>query len=264
MNKSVLACQAGAWHLAVWHPANPLTTFKRIPFRCRSWRHAGDCRQWKGAQDFVRVFEAIKARKWWTYAVLTFAQRDWASEWKQAKAGVLLWSKLRKRIVRAYGPMAYIQTWERHRKRGLHVNLAMASRPIFQEVAELQYAHKWRWLIDACTDCGFGRICWAEPLRGDDGTLAGYLTKLSRELTGADPKNQVPTQAPPHFRRIRASRGCLPPCYKSEFTGRLFQAPLECFIGRAPLSSPAPVDLRLSGTLVRRQPTRERVKHAMA
>jgi len=201
----------------------------RVPFRCRSWRHAGACREWKGAQDFVRVAEAMETREHWNFLVLTFSQREWSHEWRQAREGVLCWSKLRKRIVREYGPFVYVQTWERHKRRGFHCNVAISSPTIYDITRRLKKITSWRWLIRASVACGFGWRCSAEPLRKDRQGLAGYLTKLSRELTGAGPKNQVPIQAPPHFRGLRASRGFLPPPYKSDYTGHLVRCPLESF-----------------------------------
>jgi hypothetical protein len=215
-----------------------MKTFRRVPFSCRSWRHPGRCREWKGSQDFARVYAAMKKRKHWSYIVLTFSQREWRSTWEQAKKGVALWAKLRKRFVRNFGPIAYVQTWERHAKKGLHVNVAISNARVAKTIAELQYPHKWKWLAVAGVECGFGRIHWAEPLRGDDGSLAGYLTKLSRELTGAGPKNQIPVDAPRHFRRLRASIRLLPPPFRSELTGRLVQCPLECFRSPARLAKP--------------------------
>lgn len=229
-NRSVYACAEGLWHLHLWHPKNPRKTQTRVPFRCRSWRHEGPCRQWKGAQDFVRVAQAVSSHNWWSYIVLTFAQRDWPSEWHQAKEGVKCWSRLRKRFTRAFGSVLYIQTWERHQKRGFHVNLALSSSAVARAVGRLSSPTSWEWLRRHAEESGFGYICWAERLRRDSTALAGYLTKLSRELTGAGVKNQVPVQAPPHFRRLRASRGLLPPVHKSDFTGRLVQAPLESFV----------------------------------
>jgi hypothetical protein len=69
----------------------------------------------------------------------------------------------------------------------------------------------------------FGKISYCEAMK--DGTrMAGYLTKLAKELTGAGVKHQVPVNAPRHFRRIRASIGLLPPRYKDpEITGRLIR-----------------------------------------
>lgn len=226
INRSVEACESGAWHLHLWHPGDPGKTQMRVPFRCRSWRHAGPCREWKGAQDFVRVAEALTTLEHWSYLVLTFKQRDWPREWDQARAGVVCWSKLRKRAIREFGPLQYVQTWERHARRGFHVNLAVSSKAIFDVCCQLSKATAWQWLRSNAEACGFGYVCYAEPLRADSAALAGYLTKLSRELTGAGPKNQVPTQAPPHFRRLRASRSLLPRVHKSDYTGRLYQCPV--------------------------------------
>lgn len=145
----------------------------------------------------MRVAEAMSTSKWWSYLVLTFKQGEWENEWAQAKAAVICWAKLRKRAIRAFGEIKYVQTWERHKKRGFHANLAVSNREVFREVACLEKPDKWQWLRENAEQCGFGYVCWAEPLRADNDSLAGYLTKLSRELTGAGPKNQVPTQAPP-------------------------------------------------------------------
>jgi hypothetical protein len=183
------------------------------------------------------VAEAMKSRRWWSYLVLTFRQREWANEWAQARAGVACWSKLRKRMVREFGPMAYVQTWERHKKKGFHVNVAVANQAIHAATIALASPARWQWLRDHAEASGFGYICWAEPLRGDDESLAGYMTKLSRELTGAGPKNQVPTQAPPHFRRLRASQGLLQPPHKSDYTGRLVQCTIDSMCGVSPATA---------------------------
>jgi len=57
--------------------------------------------------------------------------------------------------------------------------------------------------------------------------MAGYLTKLSRELVDANGKGQIPYDAPPHFRRLRASRGVLPKPHKSNLTGWLVTLPMD-------------------------------------
>jgi hypothetical protein len=76
--------------------------------------------------------------------------------------------------------------------------------------------------------------------------MAGYLVKLARELTGAAVKDQVPVNAPSHFRRLRASQGLLPPPYKNpEITGALHLEPLEAVEAklRIPVSQKSPADL---------------------
>lgn len=227
MNKSVIACEDGLWHLHLWDPANIAGSQVRVPFRCRSWRHEGDCRLWKGAQDFVRCAEAIHANRHWSLMVLTFAKANWSSQWDQAKFGVLCWARLRKRLQREYGDYKYIQTWERHREGGLHVNVLIASLPIWVASGELERPTRWRWLKTNAVASGFGWRCSCEPVRETPEAISGYLNKFARELTGAGPKGQIPIDTPAHFRRLRSSRALLPPIHRSEYTGRLVQCPLE-------------------------------------
>jgi len=226
MNKSCMACEAGEWHLHVWNPADPQLTDLHVPWTCRSWRHAGECRRWKGAQDFARVAVALNRRPDWVYIVLTFPQAEWPNKWELYRRGVELWAKLRKRFVRRFGRMEYIQTWERHAKGGAHVNLVIANEDLFWRTCEDWRAIRRRWLRPTAMECGFGKVIWLKPMNTPDG-LAGYFTKLSRELTGAGEKNQIPEDAPPHFRRIRSSAKTLPPVYHSEYTGQLLQCPVE-------------------------------------
>jgi hypothetical protein len=108
---------------------------------------------------------------------------------------------------------------------------------------------RWRtWWLGQAQECGFGRIGWVERLwsRGDDGRdprdgLASYMVKLAHGLgcctgstgsTGGDgaarelvyhgPKDQTPTAAPRGFRRLRSSRGLLPPRFRGgDWTGTI-------------------------------------------
>lgn len=226
-NKSTLACENGSWHLHVWNPLDPVNSSLRVPFTCRSWRHEGPCRLWKGSQDFARVKDALAALGNWTYTVWTFAQGDWPDKWKQYRAGVEIWAKLRKRLTRRFGPLKYIQTWERHKKGGAHVNVIISCRAFYRYVRDDCEQGVNRDLGRIAEQVGFGWRTWAETLSGDGQAMAGYLTKLSREMTGAGAKNQVPEDAPPHFRRLRASHHTLPPVHKSGWTGRLVQCSIE-------------------------------------
>lgn len=222
----VHACERCLWHLRVWHPSAPMDV-KRVPFRCRSWRHPGECCLWKGAQDWTRVKEAISTRSDWTYIVLTYSQSDWQNWKDQYVASCQIFSALWKRLTRKFGRSQYIQTWERHQRGGLHCNVLIGNSTIFQSVRD-DYTHfKRRWLRPNAVACGFGKINYATTFRkGTADSLAGYLTKLARELVGAGTKGQIPFDAPPHFRRLRASRGLLPPILKSEMTGTLEQFPI--------------------------------------
>jgi len=142
------------------------------------------------------------------------------------------WDKFRKRLVRLYGPIEYVQTLERHKKGGCHVNVVVGSADLAQVVE-----NDWRlWrrsvLVPMATDCGFGPVCWVERCDEASGRLAGYITKLASELTGAEGKSQIPEDAPPHFRRLRASRGLLPPVPVSELTGQLVKVPIPVYTGQ--------------------------------
>lgn len=174
---------------------------------------------WKGAQDFVRCREAILDQASWVYVVLTFAQSDWPDKWKLYRAGVGMWSKLRKRFAREFGRVKYIQTWERHAKGGAHVNVLLHAPRLTDRVETDWKKFRRGWLEPAAVACGFGMRTWVEVMRGEGPAMAGYLTKLSRELVGAGSKSQIPYDAPPHFRRLRASQHTLPPVIKSDWTG---------------------------------------------
>lgn len=216
----ISACECQAWHLEVWNKQSPEER-KRIPFRCRSWRHEGDCRLWKGAQDFARISEAMLGRDHWLHITLTYD----AKEYKDIKAlfrlGLGQWARLRKRTQRLYGEYKYIQTWERHRSGYPHCHMAVSCERLYH-LAVHRPVTNWRiFLRDHAVACGFGKVGWVERVH-THAAMAGYLSKLSRELTGSGKAYQVPTNAPRHFRRLRASVGLLPPPYSNhEITGIL-------------------------------------------
>lgn len=203
-------------------------------FKCRSWRHEGQCRLWRGAQDFVRVQEATRGRADWTYFVLTYNQRSWRSQTALFKAGVEHWSILRKRLTRRYGKLAYIQTWERHQSGYPHVNVLIGNAQLHSAAKEDWRVLRRETITPMVVDSGFGPRVWIEPMKDAD-AMAGYLTKLARELTGSSAKDQTPTNAPAHFRRLRASQGLLPRPFKDEeLTGKLWQCPADSFGGAIP------------------------------
>lgn len=209
----VIACETCAWHLKIWNKATPHIV-RTVPYKCLSWRHEGECRMRKGAQDFVRVKEAMEKWDFWSHCVLTFAREPGVSEEDCFLAAGQQWSVMRKRLERAWAPLKYIQTWERHKKGFPHCHLAITSCKLF-EASYRDPRSNWEdLLMDDAVDCGFGYIGWCEQIRSKQ-AMAGYLCKLARELTGVGAKNQVPIQAPPHFRRLRASQKTLPPVDKN-------------------------------------------------
>lgn len=182
---------------------------------------------WKGAQDWTRVRDAIATRKDWVYVVLTFAQGDWPNWFAQYREACPIWSKLRQRILRKYGKFDYIQTWERHAKKGIHCNLLIGNKPLWRAVKRNRRHWQWNVLRPMVRQCGFGKVTWVKAYKENTANaMAGYLTKLARELVGAGSKGQIPFDAPPHFRRLRASRGLLEPAHKSDMTGWLSFTPL--------------------------------------
>lgn len=234
MLKSVAACEHQSWHLHTWDPAEGHDAeCKRIPFTCKSWRHPGPCRQWRGALDWWRCSQALEKRNDWVFCVLTFkfgpSELD---RFKTYRLAYLCWDRLRKRLVRGYGPIHYVQTLERNRKGGCHVNVVIGNEEI--ALAVEKDWRKWRKqvFIPAAVACGFGKVAWVERLDRQTGRLAGYITKLANELTGSAAKNQTPDDAPLHFRRIRASRGLLPPAPESDLTGELCKVPIPAYTGR--------------------------------
>lgn len=234
--KYVQACERGDWHLAIWPRTEP-TKVKRIPFHCRSWRHEGDCRLWKGSQDFARIKEAMEAYDNWCHITLTYDPRKSLSLVRLFRVGVVLWAKLRKRMTRRFGKILYIQTWEIHRSQVPHVHLAVCNTELFAQ-ADMDPVSNWKDVLQVMAhESGFGYIGWLERLR-TRAAMAGYLTKLARELTGSGKEYQVPTNAPPHFRRLRASQGLLPkPLKDPELTGKLHFCPACVLEGKGTLEN---------------------------
>lgn len=221
----IAACRCQAWHLMIGPGA--LEDMKPVPYRCHSWRHEGPCRESKAMQDWSRVRDAVLSRDCWTYMVVTFRQSEWWDWKEQYTQSYPMWSKLRLRLRREIGKFEYIQTWERHKQQGIHVNLMIASEELHSRDWKHDADKRHFWLSPNAEDCGFGPVCWIERFRkGTEGQIASYLTNMANELVGAGKKNQIPYDAPPHFRRLRASPKLLPPISRSGMTGWLNFTPI--------------------------------------
>ena len=182
--KSVEMCESGSHVLVLWDKLTGRPSMS--PFRCNSWR-CPRCQRFKGAQDFVRVRNAIlKHGDSWVYLVLTMVPGEYFDDCAAYEAGYSNWKKLSKRLIRAFGPLSYVQTWEAHKSGFPHVNLVIQNR-LITEACSGDGWRSWRqWLIPHLRACGFGRVVHVQALRSGTGAgLAGYLTKLSRELTGS-------------------------------------------------------------------------------
>lgn len=222
----VEACADQSWHLEIWKRSNP-GRHLFIPYTCRSWRCRGRCQLWKGAQDFVRVSEGMAKRDDWVSVVFSYDQKCWVNSWKMYRGGLHLWDRFRKRFRREWGKFDYVQTWEAHKSGKPHVNVAVGNRAFWLACMDDWKAVRRTWVRPHAMSSGFGPVVWVKTIYDRDG-MAGYLTKLARELTGSAVKDQTPYNAPPHFRRLRASHGLLPKPFKDpDIEGVLHKCPIH-------------------------------------
>lgn len=125
-------------------------------------------------------------------------------------------------MIRRFGKFKYIQTWEIHQSGFPHLHLAVANFFLWdnalwdiknglRDFGQLNFDDH---IKTMAVECFFGWIGWLEPIR-TKAQMAGYLSKLAREISGAKGKSQIPVNAPPHFRRLRASPDTLPPRFKN-------------------------------------------------
>jgi hypothetical protein len=230
---AVDACEHSRWSLLAFPTGGEAIGYGAVRacrFKCRSWR----CRRcaWEVArEDYRRVERAASSADWWLYVVLTFDPAAWSDPWAAYAGASRLWDKrLRRRLEREWGKLAYLQTWERTRRGWPHVNLLIRSADLQEHVSKLQNKRRridqggngagrlahwtpWRrWLAGVAPSCGFGRRVWVEIVDNGE-AMAAYLVKVAHEFSSARFKvgDQRPLGAPRHFRRLRASRGLLPP-----------------------------------------------------
>lgn len=222
--RHVSACHHSLWSVVTWPTTGSGATehgLRCSPYVCRSWRHPGECQRKSCATTYRRIREAMAARddSGFVYSVLTFDRSMHYTEcYKEILAA---WDKFRKRVQRKFGKFEYVLLIEQHRDRWPHVNVLVHSAALAQacdgEGWRAVAREFWR---PAARASGFGRIHWLEPMKCADG-LAGYFGKIARgeaeRLTGEFAKDsQIPVYAPARFRRLRASRGFLPPEFRGD------------------------------------------------
>jgi len=226
--KYINACKQGAWSIVTW-PVDLPEKARVRPFKCRSWRHEGECAKWRGAQDFKRIEGALKNNPgFWVYMVFTFDRTEWRNEFDAYKGLLACWDKFRKRFEREFGKFQYIVLCEKHGDGWPHINILIRN----EKFAEKCAGDGWKsvrksWVKPHSIECGFGKISWVEPVR-DETAMAGYCVKLMKTVGEISKLNQAPVNAPKNFRRLRSSRGLLPPPHKNpNITGWLEMEPFE-------------------------------------
>lgn len=216
--KSMKACKSGSWTIAYWDKKNPGRQFHKV-YKCKSWRHGGACRKAKGAEDFARIRDGLEKYDGWCYMVLTIGDRDRDRD-DVYKRLVYALQNFQQYLKRKYGnPYKYVALIEQHRDGWPHVNI-LVHNPVFFAATDKRFRETRQDCKAAAERCGFGRIFWLDSVSNKE-AIAGYFVKLVGE---AVKMTQSPLAAPRRFRRLRASRGLLPPIFRNEgYTGRLCQ-----------------------------------------
>jgi len=225
--KYVRACMMDWWTFAFAKKSSPRAV-RAVPFRCKSWRHKGTCAAEKGGQDAARIAAAIAGRERDAFFLtLTFDPREEPDPFASFAAVYRCWRKASKRIRRGWGAFGYVATVEQTKRGWAHFHAVLFAPGLRKAAAAADWAGTgWKSFQAAMVGSGFGRIMYMDPVR-TPAAAARYIAKLSIELARADVKDQTPVDAPPHFRRLRASRGVLPPPKKTgAYLGRLLKCPI--------------------------------------
>ena len=260
--RSIIACEEGLWGFAYWLktampgkrggrvPAFTLSSVKGklLPFRCKSWRHIGECRDFVFKRDFKRIMDALESRPVWLFVVLTLSRKRWKAGPRAAyKNFWRAWQRLRQRLGRLLGEkIEFICVMEQHRDGWPHMNLLLYWKGM-ENVDDLpKYAEAiGKWLKRKAPSCGIGHSVFCQELESQK-NIAGYFSGQSLGYEGNGPRNgnqiskahrqvagevnkqsksyQVPTDAPLGFRRIRSSRHLVTPVGndESEFSGAIW------------------------------------------
>ena len=264
--RSIDACELKSWGFAYWRrgatPRSPSFRLSEVDggvtcFRCKSWRHRGECRDFVFRRDFKRIIDALESRPAWLFSVLTLNPDRWRGG---AKSGYKnfwrCWQRLRQQLNRVVGQkIEYIAVMEQHRSGWPHMNLVLYWKGM-ENVEDLEaYAVAIeRVMKDRAPSCGLGYSVYCEALQGRK-QIAGYFSGQAlgrrgngpvREDVGADLRRvtgeiskqtkeyQIPTDAPFGFRRIRSSRGLMAPVTTgSEYTGGIHRGSFRCSPGGA-------------------------------
>lgn len=212
------ACELAAWQLRLEHRVSG--EVRRVQYRCRSWRHPGRCATHRALADCRRLASALARHeaKRVCFLVLTLPRRGtrrgaYETLWRR-------WQSLRQWLQRTYGKFPFAATVEQHRDGWPHLNVVLVGTDELLAVVDRGGEYS-RWLLPAAARSGWGWRVSAERAR-DASRVAAYLVKVARLAGEATKASQLPLAAPRGLRRLRASRGFLPPRVKgNEWTGTL-------------------------------------------
>lgn len=250
--KSVQSCfnfcgqhRLGFW---TWAREGPITSVTRGCYFCASWRCEGDCQRKAAAVMFARIKEAVERPHFkpegWVYFVLTIDRHGTLSglPWKDEQTAYRELGKMTHRFLESLrrdqtrrGERRLKNEWamvvEAHRSGWPHANLMVYAPELAAELERERVALAQSGADDRTTrlmrgrmralavNAGWGTVSTAEQVRSRD-ALAGYLVKLAGHFDNAVAEvaklTQVPLNAPPRFRRLRAGKGFLPPKHKSD------------------------------------------------
>jgi|GEM_PF-2305678 len=241
------------WSVWTWKKNDPSQVTRR-PYTCGSWRHPGPCARHSAAVTFARIREAVQRPEYdpkgWVFLVLTLdrlgtfsGKTPWLNQSEAYKDLSRLSRNLHTKLRRAQTFEALCDAWaavvECHRSGWPHVNELMYAPELAQKLREdyadgrkLGLTHREATLVrgelaDCLTSTGWGVQSTAEAVESVD-AVNGYITKLAAagEATCGELAKlcQVPMNAPPRFRRLRAAKNWLPKKRKDEsITGTLIR-----------------------------------------
>ncbi len=250
--RSCRACEGKLWRIATWRRDNP--EHRRAPtlYACRSWRHEGACADFAAQRDFARIRTALEgcAVEDLLMLVLTLPPAGPGDTLESDYKGLVAkWTGLQKYLTRGWGGVGlpplgrfdFVTVVEQHATGRPHVNVIIHSPTLAAYLREHPPTESDRrenlgphWFRDLVSHHGWGYRSFIGHAHGRD-ALANYVTKVSKgpvahpALMGEVTKtSQLPTMAPRRMRRLRSSKGFLPPARlppHPDWTGALEQLP---------------------------------------
>lgn len=237
----VEACANGAWSLRLWRKdavpdSHGVVRARSVPYRCRSWRHveggrpSGCANAWTSAtyHRLRAAFADVPAGDV-VYVVLTIDPKRWPDARAAYRALFRCEQRFRQRVESRYGKFKYANVVESTRRGWPHSNLVIVSPSLGAACGGDGWRRVRREMVSWLEQVGLGYVVWVERARSVE-TLIGYAAKLAGGMLPAEvaKTTQSPLNAPRHFRRVRASRGFLPPSkVESRETGVLVKFPVD-------------------------------------